>query len=84
MPPNRNRAAAAEAVARQAAINYVNARQLAELRQAAVIDPLTMKLAGRARFGGGFLSPPLLVGGRLVAEIAGPRRIVALETAPPA
>lgn len=50
----------------------------------AVIDPLTLKLAGRARFGGGFLSPPLLVGGRLVAEIAGPRRIVALETAPPA
>lgn len=50
----------------------------------AVIDPLTAKLLGRARFGGGFLSPPLLVGGRLVAEIAGPRRIVALETAPPA
>lgn len=50
----------------------------------AVIDPLTMKLAGRTRFGGNFLSPPLLVGGRLVAEIAGPRRIVALQTAPPA
>jgi diguanylate cyclase (GGDEF)-like protein len=33
--------AAAETVARQAAANYSNARQLAELRQAAVIDPLT-------------------------------------------
>ena len=50
----------------------------------AVIDPLTLKLAGRARFGGGFLSPPLLVGGRLVAEIAGPRRHFVVETAPPA
>ncbi len=46
------------------------------------IDPRTEKLLGRARFGGGFLSSPLLVAGRLLAEISGPRRIVALETAP--
>lgn len=48
----------------------------------AAIDPLTTKLIGRAKFGGGFLSPPILVGGRWIAEISGPRRIVALETAP--
>jgi hypothetical protein len=48
----------------------------------AVIDPRSPKLIGRARFGGGFLSPPILVRGRLLAEVSGPRRIVALETAP--
>ena len=48
----------------------------------AVIDPRTAKLIGRTRYGGGFLSPPILVGGRLLAEVSGPRRIVALETAP--
>jgi outer membrane protein assembly factor BamB len=48
----------------------------------AVIDPRTAKLIGRARYGGGFLSPPVLVAGRLIAEVSGPRRIVALETAP--
>ncbi len=48
----------------------------------AVIDPRTAKLIGRARYGGGFLSPPVLVAGRLLAEVSGPRRIVALETAP--
>lgn len=48
----------------------------------AAIDPLTAKLIGRAKFGGGFLSPPVLVGGRWIAEVSGPRRIVALETAP--
>jgi outer membrane protein assembly factor BamB len=48
----------------------------------AVIDPKTEKLIGRARYGGGFLSPPVLVAGRLLAEVSGPRRIVALETAP--
>jgi hypothetical protein len=47
-----------------------------------VIDPRTSKLIGRSRFGGSFLSPPILVAGRLVAEVSGPRRIVALETAP--
>jgi len=46
-----------------------------------VIDPRTTKFLARARFGGGFLSPPLLVRGRLVAEVAGPRRLVALEIA---
>jgi len=48
----------------------------------AVIDPLTAKLVGRSRFGGSFLSPPILVAGRLIAEVSGPRRIVGLETAP--
>lgn len=48
----------------------------------AVIDPGNAKLIGRARFGGGFLSPPILVKGRLLAEVSGPRRIVALETVP--
>lgn len=48
----------------------------------AVIDARAAKLLGRARFGGGFLTPPVLVQGRLIAEISGPRRIVALETAP--
>ncbi|MBK5255855.1 MAG: PQQ-binding-like beta-propeller repeat protein, partial [Vicinamibacteria bacterium] len=48
----------------------------------AVIDARTAKLLGRARYGGGFLSPPILVRGRLLAEVSGPRRIVALETAP--
>ena len=47
-----------------------------------VIDPRSTKVIGRSRFGGSFLSPPLLVAGRLLAEISGPRRIVALETAP--
>jgi outer membrane protein assembly factor BamB len=46
----------------------------------AVIDAPTQKLLGRTRFGGGFVSAPLLVGGRILAEISGPRRIVALET----
>jgi hypothetical protein len=46
------------------------------------IDPRTEKLLGRTKFGGGFLSSPLLLAGRLLAEISGPRRIVALETAP--
>ena len=48
----------------------------------AVIDPRTTKLIARARFGGSFLSPPILVAGRVLAEVSGPRRIVALETAP--
>ena len=47
-----------------------------------VIDVGTTKLFGRARYGGGFLTPPILAQGRLVAEITGPRRIVALEMAP--
>ncbi|MBX7186243.1 MAG: PQQ-binding-like beta-propeller repeat protein [Vicinamibacteria bacterium] len=46
------------------------------------IDPKTTKVLGRSRFGGSFLSPPILVAGRLLAEVSGPRRIVALETAP--
>jgi outer membrane protein assembly factor BamB len=46
------------------------------------IDPRTAKLLGRTKFGGGFLSSPLLLAGRLLAEISGPRRIVALQTAP--
>ncbi len=48
----------------------------------AVIDPRNAKLIGRSRFGGSFLSPPILVAGRVIAEVSGPRRIVALETAP--
>jgi outer membrane protein assembly factor BamB len=48
----------------------------------AAIDPLTTKVVGRTRFGGGFLSPPVMVGGRWIAEVSGPRRLVALETAP--
>lgn len=48
----------------------------------AVIDPRATKLLGRARFGGGFLSPPVLVGGHLVAEVSGPRRLVSIGTAP--
>jgi outer membrane protein assembly factor BamB len=48
----------------------------------AVIDPRTAKLIGRARFGGSFLSPPILAAGRLLAEVSGPRRIVALEILP--
>ncbi len=50
--------------------------------EVAAIDPRTTKVVGRARFGGSFLSPPLQVAGRLIAEVAGPRRVVALETAP--
>ena len=46
------------------------------------IDPRTTKPMGKARFGGSFISSPVLTAGRLVAEVAGPRRIVALETAP--
>jgi hypothetical protein len=49
----------------------------------AVIDPLTAKLLGRARYGAGFLSPPILVRGHVLAEVSGPRRIVGLQTAPP-
>ena len=48
----------------------------------AVIDPRTGKFIGRARLGGSFLSLPILVAGHLVAEVSGPRRLVALETAP--
>ncbi len=48
----------------------------------AAIDPKTTKLLGRTRFGGSFLSPPILVAGRLLAEVSGPRRIVALQSAP--
>jgi len=48
----------------------------------AVIDPKTAKLIGRSRLGGSFLSLPILVSGRLVAEISGPRRLVGIETAP--
>ena len=48
----------------------------------AVIDARTTKVIGRSRFGGSFLSPPILVAGRLLAEVSGPRRIVALEMAP--
>lgn len=51
--------------------------------ETAVIDAKTVKLIGRAKYGGSFLSPPLLVGGHLVAEVAGPRRLVGLLTAPP-
>lgn len=47
-----------------------------------VIDARTTRIIGRSRFGGSFLSPPILVAGRLLAEVAGPRRIVAIETAP--
>ncbi|HQZ15675.1 MAG TPA: PQQ-binding-like beta-propeller repeat protein [Vicinamibacteria bacterium] len=50
--------------------------------EVAALDPRTSKLLGRTRFGGSFLSPPILVAGRLLAEVAGPRRIVALQTAP--
>lgn len=50
--------------------------------EVAVIDPLTVKVIGRARFGGTFLSPPVLVKGRLIAEVTGPPRIVGLQTAP--
>jgi outer membrane protein assembly factor BamB len=49
----------------------------------AVIDPRSAKLLGRARYGGSFLSPPILVGGWVLAEVAQPRRIVALQTVPP-
>ena len=49
----------------------------------AAIDPATMKLVGRTRFGGGFLSSPILAQGRLFAEVTGPRRIVALGIANP-
>ena len=48
----------------------------------AAIDPRTTKLLGRTKFGGSFISPPVLVSGRWIAEVSGPRRIVALETAP--
>ena len=48
----------------------------------AVINSKTAKLAGRTRYGGSFLSVPVLVGGRLLAEVAGPRRLVGLETVP--
>ncbi len=48
----------------------------------AEIDPRTEMLIGRARFGGSFLSPPILAAGHLLAEVSGPRRIVALETGP--
>lgn len=47
-----------------------------------VLDPRTTKIIGKARFGGGFLSLPVFSGGRLLAEVASPRRLVALETAP--
>lgn len=50
--------------------------------EVAAIDPRTTKLLGRAKFGGSFISPPVLVAGRWIAEVSGPRRIVALETAP--
>lgn len=49
----------------------------------AAIDPKTMALVGRARFGGSFLSSPIPAAGRFLAEVSGPRRIVALETVPP-
>jgi len=48
----------------------------------AVIDVRTQKLVARTRFGGGFVSPPIQVGSRILAEISGPRRIVGLETTP--
>jgi outer membrane protein assembly factor BamB len=48
----------------------------------AVIDERTAKLIARTRFGGSFLSPPIFVSGRVIAEIAGPRRLVGLETIP--
>lgn len=51
--------------------------------EVAVIDPQTAKLVGRSRYGGSFLSPPILVSGYLLAEVSGPRRIVGLETVPP-
>ncbi|MEO8360805.1 MAG: PQQ-binding-like beta-propeller repeat protein [Vicinamibacteria bacterium] len=51
--------------------------------ETAVIDARTVKLIGRTKYGGSFLSPPLFTGGRLVAEVAGPRRLVGLLTAPP-
>ena len=47
-----------------------------------VIDAGAMKLIGRAKFGGSFLSAPVIVGGVLVAEVTGPRRLVGLLTAP--
>jgi outer membrane protein assembly factor BamB len=50
--------------------------------EVAAIDPKTSKILGRTRFGGSFLSPPILVAGRLLAEVSGPRRIVSLQTAP--
>lgn len=46
------------------------------------LDPRTAKIIGRTRFGGGFLSAPIFANGRFFAEVAGPRRLVALETAP--
>jgi outer membrane protein assembly factor BamB len=49
----------------------------------AVIDPRTAKVIGRSHFGGSFLSLPVLVSGRLVAEVSGPRRLVGIETIPP-
>lgn len=47
-----------------------------------VLDPRTAKIIGKARFGGGFLSRPIFANGRLFAEVASPRRLVALELAP--
>ena len=49
----------------------------------AAIDPTMLKLVGRTRFGGGFLSAPILAQGRLLAEVTGPRRLVALGIANP-
>lgn len=50
--------------------------------EVAVIDAKTAKLIARTRFGGSFLTPPVFAAGRILAEIAGPRRIVCLETIP--
>ncbi len=47
-----------------------------------VIDVKTAKLVGRTKLGGGFLSPPLLMEGRILAEVSGPHRLVGLELAP--
>jgi outer membrane protein assembly factor BamB len=51
--------------------------------EVAALDPKTLKLLGRTRFGGGFLWPPILAQGRLIAEISGPRRLVGIEIANP-
>lgn len=51
--------------------------------EVSVIDAKTTKLIGRARFGGSFVAPPVLVGPWLIGEVTGPRRLVALQTAAP-
>ena len=46
------------------------------------IDSRTLKVLGRTRFGGSYLHAPVLAGDRMIAEVAGPRRLVALGLVP--